>query len=91
MGRLPTRTHYTVLKHYLVQYGGLTHNPDQVRYALADLNEIMDFARHQLDILLDADAAKRISNVGLAWLAYAATHPQDPTGFAERAQQKLEG
>lgn len=91
MALLPARTHYTVLKKYLELYGGLNHNPEQVRYALADLNEIMDFARHQLDILIDAEGAKRISEVGLEWLAYAAVHPQAPQGFASRAQTKLEG
>lgn len=90
MTLFPARTHYTVLTKYLVQYGGLTHNPDQVRYALNDLNEIMDFARHQLDILVDAEGAKRISEVGLTWLAYAAIHPDNPKGFAAQAQQKLE-
>lgn len=32
----------------------------------------------------------RISEVGLAWLAYAAIHPDSPKGFAAQAQQKLE-
>lgn len=69
----------------------MTHNPDQTRYTLADLNEIMDFAHHKLDILIDAEGAKRISEVGLEWLAYAAAHPKNPENFADRAQSKLEG
>lgn len=90
MSIFPSRTLYTVLKKYMVLYGGLVDNPEQLRYALLDYNEIIDFAQSKLDILIDADAAKRISEVGIEWLAYAALHPQDPQGFAVKAQAKLE-
>lgn len=68
----------------------MVDNPEQLRSALLDHNEIIHFALSKLDIWIDAEGAKRISEVGLEWLAYAALHPENPNGFASKAQTKLE-
>lgn len=88
--RLPRRTLYTILVQYMQQYGHLSLSKDQLRYALLDLNEIIDFAMYKMDTVIDADAAKRISEVGLQWVSFASLYPDKKDEFAKQAQDKLE-
>lgn len=87
---IPRRTFYTVLVGYMEHYGHLINNADQLRVALTDTNEIMDYAMYKQDTAIDSDAANKISRVGLLWLDYAKANPNDPQGYAATAQQTLE-
>lgn len=88
--KLPQRTLYTVLERYMEHYGHLINNPDQLAYALSDINEIMDFAMYKMDTALDADGAAKISQVGLQWIDYIKANPGHPEKFAEQARSQLD-
>ena len=87
---LEQRTLYTLLCDYMAHYGHLINNDEQLRVALANTEELIDFALYKEDIAIDVDAAKRVSKVGLAWLDYAKLHPDSPEGYAALAQAELE-
>ncbi|MBO1518062.1 hypothetical protein [Oceanisphaera pacifica] len=87
---LEKRTLYTLLVDYMAQQGQLVEQAAQQRAALEDIEALIDFALYQADIAIDADAANRISRVGLAWLDYAQAHPDNPQGYAEKAKTTLE-
>ena len=87
---LERRTLYTVLRDYMAHYGHLNNDAEQLRLALKDTEELIDFALYKADVAIDADAANRISRVGLAWLDYAKSHPDNPDGYANIAQATLE-
>ena len=87
---LPQRTLYTLLCDYMAHYGHLINNHEQLRVALTDTEQLIDFSLYKEDIAIDVDAAKRVSKVGLAWLDYAQLHPDNPEGYRAAAQAELE-
>lgn len=87
---LERRTLYTLLCDYMAHYGQLVNNNEQLRVALNNTEELIDFALYKADIAIDVDAAKRVSQVGLAWLEYAKRHPDTPDGYATTAKAELE-
>lgn len=88
---LPHQTLYEILDNYIKNYGDIINQFDQLRYALVDLDEIMDFARHRMETSINKEQAKRISEVGLQWVSYAQTHPNTGDDFAKEAREKLDG
>ncbi|WP_319783451.1 hypothetical protein [Oceanisphaera sp. IT1-181] len=87
---LERRTLYTLLRDYMAHYGQLINNDEQLRVALTNTEELIDFALYKADIAIDVDAAKRVSLVGLAWLDYVKHHPDNPEGYAPTAKAELE-
>lgn len=87
----PNQTLYQILDNYIKNYGELITEVDRLRYALVDLDEIIDFARHRLETNITKDQAKKISEVGLQWASYAQTHPDTAENFAMDAKEKLDG
>ncbi|ART79955.1 hypothetical protein [Oceanisphaera avium] len=87
---LAQRTLYTLLCDYIAQHGSELVNNPALKAALQDIEALIDFSLYQEDIAVDADAALRVSKVGLAWLDYAAAHPNHPQGYASQAKQQLE-
>lgn len=83
-------TFYTVLVSYMEQYGTIADNPEQIKAALEDTEQMIDYSLEKMDIAIDADGADTISKVGLQWLEYAKTHPENPQGYAATAQDILE-
>lgn len=84
-------TNYTVLVGYMAHYGTISDNSEQIKTALQNTEQLVDYAIENMDIAIDIDGADAISKVGLQWLEYAKAHPQDPQGYAPTAQQILEG
>lgn len=87
---LEQRTLYTVLCDYIAHYGPLTHHDEQLSIALKNTEQLIDFSLYKADVVIDVDAANRISRVGLAWLEYAKTHPEQPDNYAQTAKATLE-
>lgn len=87
---LHPRTLYSVLIGYMQHYGDIVNDADQLRVALADSEEITDYAMHKVGTAIDGDQADLISRVGLQWLDYAKAHPDNPQGYAETAKQLLD-
>lgn len=87
---LEPRTLYTLLCDYMRQHGPHIANNPALRAALQDSEALIDFSLYQEDIAIDADAAQRVAQVGLAWLDYAKQHPDNPQGYASHAKQQLE-
>ena len=83
-------TNYTVLVGYMAHFGTLSDNSEQIRAALQNTEQLIDYSLENMDIAIDADGANTISKVGLQWLDYAKAHPQDPQGYAATAQHILE-
>lgn len=78
---LESRTLYTLLRDYMSHYAQLINNDEQLRLALQDTEELIDFALYKEDIAIDVDAANRVCEVGLAWLDYKKQHPDNPEGY----------
>lgn len=88
---LESRTLYTLLRDYMSRYAYLIDNDDkQLRLALQDTEELIDFALYKEDIAIDVDAAKQVCEVGIAWLNYRKQHPDNPEGYAATAKAALE-
>ncbi|MGO1247596.1 MAG: hypothetical protein ACTHY5_03750 [Oceanisphaera sp.] len=87
---LESRSLYTLLVDYMAQQGQLVEQVARQTTALKDTEALIDFALYQADIAIDADAANKISRVGLAWLEYAQAHPDTPNGYADKAKATLE-
>lgn len=87
---LHPRTLYSVLVGYMEHYGHLINNAEQLRVALADTEEITDYAMHKVGTAIDGDQADEIGRVGLLWLDYAKANPDNPNGYADTAKQILE-
>lgn len=83
-------TNYTVLIGYMEHYGTIGEHNEQIKSALQNTEQLVDYSLEKMDIAIDIDGAEAISKVGLQWLEYAESHPQDPQGYASTAQHLLE-
>ncbi|NLJ92739.1 MAG: hypothetical protein GX324_06760 [Aeromonadales bacterium] len=90
MSLFKRHTNYTVLVGYMEHYGTLPEDAPQIKAALENTEQLVDYSLEKMDIAIDFDGAVAISKVGLQWLDYAKAHPDNPQGYAATAKDILE-
>ncbi|MGO3889862.1 MAG: hypothetical protein ACTJHW_02695 [Paenalcaligenes sp.] len=62
------RDPFHILEAYIQSVGDMQQNYAQLKTALQNINNIIDFAEHKVGAALEAEQAEQISEVGLQWL-----------------------
>lgn len=90
MSLFKRHTNYTVLVGYMEHYGRLPEDAEQIKAALENTEQLVNYSIEKMDVGIDFDSGAAISKVGLQWIDYAKTHPDNPQGYAATAKDILE-